>query len=84
MQENDLAPTVGKEANLEREQAFLNAVTEFRGAEPLLTTVGEDATMVKWHYDYTHKEWGERKYTQVSVQEWKDGLIIKETFYYGS
>jgi hypothetical protein len=38
--------------------------------------------MVEWHYDYTHAEWGERNYTQVSVQEWQDGQIVKEKFYY--
>ena len=27
---------------------------------------------------------GDRSYNQVSVQEWKDGKVIKERFYYGS
>lgn len=84
MQENDSAPTVGKAANRAREIEFFGAVTEFRGATPLLITTGENCSMVQWHYDYTHKDWGVRKYTQVSVQEWQDGLIIKESFYYGN
>jgi hypothetical protein len=37
---------------------------------------------VIWKYDYTHKEWGTRDYTQVSVQHWKDGKIIHEQFIY--
>ena len=40
--------------------------------------------MVEWHFDYTHRDWGVRKYNQVTVQEWKDGRIISERFYYGS
>jgi len=38
--------------------------------------------MVEWHFDYTHKDWGIRNYTQVAVQDWKDGKIVKEKFYY--
>lgn len=82
MQENETAPTIGKEANRLREEAFVEAVTEFRAARVLKTTVGENCTMVEWQFDYTHREWGVRNYTQVSVQEWQDGFIIREKFYY--
>ncbi len=84
MQENENAPTIGKSANRIREEQFLSSITEFREARPLKVTAGQSWTMVEWFYDYTHKEWGERKYTQVSVQEWKDGSIIREKFYYNS
>jgi hypothetical protein len=84
MQENDMQPRVGKVANRAAEIDFLSKVTQFRGAKPLKVTAGQNVTMVEWAYDYTHKEWGERKYTQVSVQEWKDGQIIKEKFYYSN
>ncbi|MEP1032514.1 SnoaL-like domain-containing protein [Ekhidna sp.] len=84
MQENDLNPTQGKDANRKREEEFLNNIIEFRAAKPLKVTVGESISMVEWHYDYTHKEWGDRNYTQISVQEWKNGQIISEKFYYCS
>lgn len=84
MQENENEPTVGKSANLEREKAFFSSITEFRGARPLKIAIGQNVSMVEWQYDYTHKDWGVRNYVQVSVQEWKDGLIIKEKFYYNS
>ncbi|MEN7551767.1 SnoaL-like domain-containing protein [Rapidithrix thailandica] len=84
MQENENQPTIGKSANRKREEEFYGAITEFRGAKPLKVTVGEGITMVEWHYDYTHKDWGIRNYTQISVQEWKNGQIIKEKFYYGA
>ncbi|WP_420315985.1 SnoaL-like domain-containing protein [Ekhidna sp.] len=82
MQENESQPTIGKEANRKREEEFLSNVTEFRSARPLKVTIGENTTMVEWQYDYTHREWGIRNYSQVSVQEWKNGQIIKEKFYY--
>jgi SnoaL-like protein len=84
MQENQNPPTVGKQANREREQQFFSSIVEFRGAKPLKVTVGAGVTMVQWHYDYTHKDWGLRNYTQVSVQEWKNGKIVREQFFYGN
>lgn len=84
MQENDQPPTVGKEANRQREEDFFSKVTDFRSATPLKVTVGDGVTMVEWHYDYTHREWGKRDYTQISVQEWENGQIIKEKFYYAA
>lgn len=84
MQENDGSPTIGKAANRQREIEFFSAITEFRSAKPLKVTVGEDISMVQWQYDYTHKDWGIRNYNQVSVQEWKDGKIIREQFFYGN
>ncbi|NJM25493.1 MAG: ester cyclase [Bacteroidia bacterium] len=83
MQENEMTPTIGKDANRERELAFFASLVEFRKARVLKVSVGENVSMVEWHYDYTHKDWGVRNYTQVSVQEWADGKIIREKFYYG-
>jgi dGTP triphosphohydrolase len=82
MQENEQMPTVSKAANREREKEFYSNVTEFRSAEVKSLAVGDDISYVTWHYDYTHKDWGVRNYTQVSVQRWKDGKIIHEQFIY--
>jgi hypothetical protein len=84
MQENDGAPTVGKAANLEREKEFFGNIAEFRGAEVKALAIGDDVTTVIWSYDYTHKEWGVRKYTQASVQHWHEGQIVREQFFYGN
>jgi hypothetical protein len=84
MQENESAPTVSKEANRQREIEFLNNIADFRGAEVKGIAVGDNLSTVIWQYDYTHKEWGVRNYTQVSIQHWKDGKIIKEQFIYNN
>src|SRR5215216_4214460 len=78
MQENATPPTIGKKANYERELEFLGNITEFRKAAALDLAVGNDVSYVTWLFDYTHKEWGVRNYTQVSVQHWKDGKIVRE------
>jgi hypothetical protein len=84
MQENENLPVVGKDANRERELQFLSNVEEFRSAYVNAVAAGDDVSFVVWSYDYTHKEWGVKKYTQVSVQKWKDGKIIHEQFFYNN
>jgi hypothetical protein len=84
MQENESIPVIGKSANRKREIEFLNNIGEFRGASVQGVGAGNDVSFVIWAYDYTHKQWGVKKYTQVSVQHWKDGQIIKEQFFYGN
>ncbi len=83
MQENDAAPTIGKDANREREQAFFAAITDFRGGKVLASGVGGDTSLSHWHFDFTHREWGERNYNQVAVRTWRDGKVVREVFYYG-
>lgn len=84
MQENLNAPVIGKAANRKREIEFLNNIADFRSASVQGVATGENLSFVIWSYDYTHKEWGEKKYTQVSVQHWKDGQIVKEQFFYAN
>jgi hypothetical protein len=84
MQENSNAPVKGKDTNRERELEFLSNVTEFRNASVSGMAVNDNTSFVIWNYDYTHKAWGVKNYTQVSVQHWKDGQIVKEQFFYGN
>lgn len=81
MQEGDEDPIVGKDANREREKAFVGGLEELRAAELKAVAVGEGVTMCEWHFDYTHSEWGEATYDQVAVQRWEDGQIVHERFY---
>lgn len=84
MQENEGSPTVGKEVNRNREKEFYSKITEFRDAKVLGVAVESNSSFVKWFFDYTHKDWGERKFVQVSVQDWANGKIVKEQFFYGN
>lgn len=82
MQDNNRPPCIGKAANLERENTFMKELIAFKKAEVLHLATGHNVSMVEWHLHFTHQKMGEVNHTQVSVQEWKDGLIIKEHFYY--
>ena len=84
MQENSAPAVKGKIANRKREVEFLNDLLEFRSASVKELAIGNNISFVIWSYDYTHKHWGVRNYTQVSVQHWQDGLIVKEEFFYGN
>jgi hypothetical protein len=84
MQENSSEPMVGKETNRKREVEFFSSITDFRGASVKSIGFGENTSFVVWEFDYTHKDWGDRKYTQVAVQTWKNGKIVKEQFFYGN
>ncbi len=82
MQENDMPPTVGKAANRQRELDFFGNITEFRGASLGQVLVSGDTACIESTMDYTHKEYGAVKVTQVAVQRWKDGKIVSERFLY--
>ncbi len=82
MQDNHNPPTIGKDANREREKNFYGSITELRRNTPLKVAIGNDTTMVEWLMDFTHKEWGAVLLHQVAVQVWKDEEIIKENFFY--
>ena len=82
MQENDAAPTAGKDANRQHEQEFFNAITEFRGAEVLVTGRCGNVTYTHWRFDFTHREWGIRNYEQLAVRTWRDGQVVREVFHY--
>tara|TARA_B100001245_G_C22867001_1_gene416968 strand:+ start:870 stop:1226 length:357 start_codon:yes stop_codon:yes gene_type:complete len=83
MQENEDAPTVGKANNLVNEQAFVGGILEFRKADIKNVIVSDNLTVVEWDFDFTHKDWGVRNYTQIAIQRWNDeGQIINEKFYY--
>ncbi|MBD0337061.1 MAG: nuclear transport factor 2 family protein [Cyanobacteria bacterium Co-bin13] len=84
MQENEAPATIGKAENRQREEEFFGKVTELRGIEFKGVAFGDDLVISEWYYDYTHADWGDRRYHQVSVQRWQNGKVVHERFYYGA
>lgn len=82
MQENNDAPRVGKEANRAYEEAFVNGIEKINDMKILGIAVGDNYSTMESYIDAVHKEWGPMKMSQVAVQQWKDGKIINEKFYY--
>jgi hypothetical protein len=84
MQDNDLPIRDGFEANRKFEEAFLSNIMEFRNAKLLNTIISDGVVANEWHFDFSHKEWGVRNYSQIGIQRWKNGKIIEEKFYYNN
>jgi len=83
MQEDD-KERVGKEANREYEEQFVDALEEFHAAEIKARAIDEEAnvTFSEWHNEMTLEGVGRVEQKQVSVRTWNDdGQITHEKFY---
>ena len=83
VQKNDEEPVRGKDKAIQARKAFLSGLKEINCVKPLKVAVGEGTTMVEWQVSYQLNTGSEEQFTQVAVQEWKDGQIVKERFYFG-
>ncbi len=82
MQENDQPPTVGRAANLKREQAFINSVKEWKRFDVTAKGVGEDVTFYETVMDWIATDGTPVHVEQVVVAKWRDGRIIHERYYH--
>lgn len=82
MQEPGEEPRVGKDVNREFEKKWLEGVQEFHSGEVKAKAVTGNIAMVEWEMDVSFKDGKRMKMNQVAVQEWKDGKIVNERFYY--
>jgi hypothetical protein len=83
LQENEAPPRKGKEACIAREKA---ALAKFGlGIEIIKQAVDEETQVVFSEYlmTITNIETQKVSYrTEISVQQWQNGLVTKEKFYY--
>ena len=84
MQENSLAPTVGREANFEREKQFLSTVKEWKRFDVLAKGVGENVTFYETVMDWVTTDNTPVHVEQVVVAKWQDGKITHERYYHQS
>ena len=82
MQENTHEPTVGKDANRQRELDFLGAVEQVHGVELLAAAVGDGVTFSEWVFDMTMKGGDRKKLAQVAARRWRGDQVVHERFYY--
>jgi len=74
----------GKDKNREFQKQFLASVSEVHGGGVDAITSNEETgvTMVETWMDITFKDGNRMKMEEVCVQQWQDGKIIRERFYY--
>ena len=84
MEEPANGATVGLSANLVREQKFVDSVAEFKGFETPTVTMGADSSCYENVMDWTTTDGQDIHVEQVVVQQWRDGKIVHERFYYST
>lgn len=82
MEEPAYGATEGLEANLEREQKFLDGVREFKSFEVPRMGTAEGSSFYENAMDWIATDGTPVHVEQVVVADWKDGKIIRERFYY--
>ena len=83
MQDNLNAPVVGRAANRERERAFFGGITVHQN-RALSVAVDGDQAVIHWLFEFTGGDGKRYRLDQLAHQDWKDGRIVKERFYYDS
>src|SRR5215212_4916732 len=83
MQDNLNPPVVGKTANRERERAFFGGITVHQN-RALSVAVDGDQAVIHWLFEFTGGDGKRYRLDQLAHQDWKDGRIVKERFYYDS
>ncbi len=82
MQENSLPPTVGREANYEREKQFLSTVKDWKRFDVIAKSVGDNVTFYETVMDWTSTDGTAVHVEQVVVTKWVNGKIINERYYH--
>jgi len=83
MQDNLNPPVVGKDANRERERAFFGSITVHQN-RALSVAVDGDQAVIHWLFEFTGADGKRYRMDQLSHQQWKNGRVVKERFYYDS
>ena len=83
MQDNLEPPVVGKVANRERERAFFGGITVHRH-DALSVAIDGEQVVIPWLLEFTGGDGKRYRLDQLSHQEWANGRIVRERFYYDS
>ena len=83
MQDNLEPPVVGKAANRERERAFFGSITVHRH-DALSVAIDGEQVVIHWLLEFTGGDGKRYRLDQLSHQEWANGRIVRERFYYDS
>ncbi|PYT11826.1 MAG: polyketide cyclase, partial [Acidobacteria bacterium] len=82
MQENLESPRVGLAALLENERKVLAAVPDIHLEGVASFVVDGDRAAINWVFAYTDRNGRKIQLDEVAYQEWRNGKIIRERFYY--
>jgi hypothetical protein len=78
--ENQQKSRVGLDALIENEHLVLNAFSEVNGRARQVVVDG-DQVAIHWHFEFTNDA-ARVSLDEVALQQWADGKIVHERFYY--
>ena len=81
MQDDSEEPTLGFEANLAREKAWMENVQEWRSFELRSLAVRDNVSFAETAMEFVTKDGQAIRLEQVSRAVWRDGRIVDERFY---
>ena len=82
MQENGGQPTVGKDANRAREEQFVAFVSEVHENKANTVVANGDSSAIHWNLEFTAADGKRYRYDQIALQQWENGKIVSERFFY--
>ena len=80
MIEWDGSHTVGKAANRQRRAEFAGKITALREQTFVGFVATDSRAFVVWKADMDHTDFGPIQFTEVAIQDWRDGQIVREQF----
>ena len=84
MQENEQPPRVGKAACRAFEEDFLSKIKAVRTNVCDGYVISGNKAFIVYRIDADHADWGTLKMSEVAIQEWSNGKVVREKFVYGS
>jgi ketosteroid isomerase-like protein len=82
MQENEQPPRVGKAACRAFEEDFLSKIKAVRTYVCDGYVISRNKAYVVYRIDADHAEWGTLNMSEVAIQEWSNGKVVREKFVY--
>ena len=82
MQENDNPPRVGKAACRAFEVDFLSKIKTVRTYVCDGYVISGHKAFIVYRIDADHSEWGTLNMSEVAIQEWLNGKVVREKFVY--
>jgi ketosteroid isomerase-like protein len=82
MQENDQSPRIGKAACRAFEESFLSKIKAVRTYVCDGFVISGNKAFIVYRIDADHADWGTLNMSEVAIQEWSNGKLVREKFVY--
>jgi hypothetical protein len=82
IQENQSAPRIGREGQIQRERAILNKVRTLNSVCIRPIFVNGDRVVVRWRFRFQWLDGTVTEMEELAYQRWEGEFIAEETFFY--